>query len=659
MFLSLTAFSQGNNFKLDGNNNVGVGDFLGTTNIADLVIKTNSTELFRFTSSGALNATGFSGNGSGLLKYDSDGTFLQLPYTQNQQDVLRGDGSWGSYSDGDWKVVGNNMYSIPSGNVSIGTTNPQAKLHVLGTAIITENLKVGTGTVFIGTDRFGVSNNLCTTNGPLFIQNGALCSEDIVMSAFSNSGNVGIGVFNPSEKLDVAGNVKVAGTVTAGGLDVSYTTFDSLHVQDKIKIGNSIVVAAFDYNKIYSNDGDLYIQSEPGYVYNTIINGRKDGNVGIGTDNPQKKLHVKTTTITPVGPEGSIRIEASEIDNAAPIPNIISSSIWDLEPLYDDNKNLATFSIGPPSDPVITLVENGNVGIMNTSPDAKLDLFQPDFSNRAVRVLKTTSKNYNGDILSVQKELLNAITTVFVVKDSGNVGIYTATPHARLDVNGTAHFEERVGIGTFPPPTIMLDVYAEENTTSGFRVRATNEKIAEFLWDDTNEGATRPRLQILGTPNKINLRTTYNTGGGADLTFGTSAVEDAVTIKQNGQVFVGAKTQTLGPHASSYRLAVYGKLIARQMHTTISNWSDEVFNDDYSLLQWEQQEEYFVTKGHLHGVPSEEEVMENGINLGEMDATLLRKLEESYLYIGELKTENITLNAKLRALEERVMKLEN
>ena len=43
--------------------------------------------------------------------------------------------------------------------------------------------------------------------------------------------------------------------------------------------------------------------------------------------------------------------------------------------------------------------------------------------------------------------------------------------------------------------------------------------------------------------------------------------------------------------------------------------------------------EYIEKNKHLPGIPSEEEVKENGINLGEMNALLLKKIEELTLYI--------------------------
>ena len=66
-------------------------------------------------------------------------------------------------------------------------------------------------------------------------------------------------------------------------------------------------------------------------------------------------------------------------------------------------------------------------------------------------------------------------------------------------------------------------------------------------------------------------------------------------------------------------------------------WKDEVFKDDYNLLSINEVEKYISENGHLPDIPSEAEVMENGINVGEMNALLLQKIEELTLYVIELE----------------------
>ena len=58
-------------------------------------------------------------------------------------------------------------------------------------------------------------------------------------------------------------------------------------------------------------------------------------------------------------------------------------------------------------------------------------------------------------------------------------------------------------------------------------------------------------------------------------------------------------------------------------------------------------EKYIDKKKHLPNVPSEAEVKEKGINLGEMDAILLQKIEELTLYI-------IDLEKRLKILEHKI-----
>ncbi|MEO7044319.1 MAG: hypothetical protein ABI091_03370, partial [Ferruginibacter sp.] len=57
----------------------------------------------------------------------------------------------------------------------------------------------------------------------------------------------------------------------------------------------------------------------------------------------------------------------------------------------------------------------------------------------------------------------------------------------------------------------------------------------------------------------------------------------------------------------------------------------------------------------LENIPSEKEVLQNGINLGEMNAKLLQKIEELTLYMIEMKKENEEQNKKIRILENKII----
>lgn len=114
----------------------------------------------------------------------------------------------------------------------------------------------------------------------------------------------------------------------------------------------------------------------------------------------------------------------------------------------------------------------------------------------------------------------------------------------------------------------------------------------------------------------------------------------------NGKVGIG--TVFTGPH----KLAVEGSIGARRVKVQTDGWSDFVFNNDYKLKTLDEVEDYVAENSHLPGIPSEAEVIKNGIYLGEMDAKLLQKIEELTLYL-------IEQNKQIQALKKEVSVLKN
>lgn len=94
-----------------------------------------------------------------------------------------------------------------------------------------------------------------------------------------------------------------------------------------------------------------------------------------------------------------------------------------------------------------------------------------------------------------------------------------------------------------------------------------------------------------------------------------------------------------------------GKIYAKEVEVKANVWADYVFKKDYKLNSLEEVEKHIEEKGHLPNIPSAEEVAKVGINLGEMDAKLLEKIEELTLY-------SIEQNKALKQQSEKIEKLE-
>lgn len=126
-----------------------------------------------------------------------------------------------------------------------------------------------------------------------------------------------------------------------------------------------------------------------------------------------------------------------------------------------------------------------------------------------------------------------------------------------------------------------------------------------------------------------------------------STKNKAITIvRSNGCVGIG----TTSP-SSSYKLSVNGKIRAKEI-VVETGWADYVFEQDYNLRSLNEVESFIAKNGHLPDVPSAKDVEKNGVTVGEMEATLLRKIEELTLYMIEMKKENEALKAEIDAMKK-------
>lgn len=105
-------------------------------------------------------------------------------------------------------------------------------------------------------------------------------------------------------------------------------------------------------------------------------------------------------------------------------------------------------------------------------------------------------------------------------------------------------------------------------------------------------------------------------------------------------LIVGDPTTLSQP--AGYKVYVEGGILADKVKVAVINstsWSDYVFEKNYALRSLSEVESYITANKHLPGVPSAEEVVKNGIDLMQMDAKLLEKIEELTLYIIKLEKE--------------------
>lgn len=121
-------------------------------------------------------------------------------------------------------------------------------------------------------------------------------------------------------------------------------------------------------------------------------------------------------------------------------------------------------------------------------------------------------------------------------------------------------------------------------------------------------------------------------------------------IYNTGKVLIGPASTTV---PGSYNLYVTEGILSERVRVTptTGNWADYVFEKEYQLNPLPVVEAHIKENKHLPNVPSAATVEKEGIDLGNMDATLLRQIEELWLHTIELNKKVLSLEAEIKRLK--------
>lgn len=261
---------------------------------------------------------------------------------------------------------------------------------------------------------------------------------------------------------------------------------------------------------------------------------------------------------------------------------------------------------------------NENVGIGTITPQGKLHVYGGDTYlwglnlGYGINIAKITTDDASKPI-----SFQIAGTEYMRLSNNGNVGIGTTSPIDKLQIHGTF-----ISTGLYEGNGIYF------STTNG----NTNWGVAQITpYIASNNGG------VDGYPGGLEFKT-KNPG------ISTSFPTTKMVIDANGNVGIG----TTSP---DQKLTVNGKIHAQEVIVDLNvPVADYVFAKGYKLMPLPEVEQYVQANSHLPEIPSAAEVKEKGMNMGDMQNQLLKKVEELTLYV-------IQQDKRIQALEEENKRL--
>lgn len=454
-----------------------------TTGLTNLHFRTNSTERLTITKDGAIGigttSPGAQLEVAGQVKITGGSPGLNKVLTSD----VNGLATWqtpNGGSDGDWTVSGNNIFSAVSGNVGIGTNNPTSKLQVEGNVDINSDLDVDGGTLHVD----------------------------------STNDRVGIGLNIPEEKLDVSGNIRASGTIQSGSSividgstnqitatggtirfdDENLTTTGTTTTNALILSGldcsananggaltaNASGVVSCSDDDSSSGSSDFSNGGEAGGADRTLGNAdnfdlgfltnnisrfhiQNDGKVGIGTTDPLDQLHI----------EGSGTFDASLRLTNTQGPQLSS---WGIS--ANNGFNQLIFSDRVNTTGRMFIGGDGNVGIADNRPDANLEVVD-DF-------MVSSSAGADGDL--------------FIVKNSGNVGIGKTSPQATLHVNSSS---QTIALFQSSDQIAKLNIQGLNTLSGDVGISAVDSDLRLIAGNTFRMAVTGPGNVGIGTTNPV------------------------------------------------------------------------------------------------------------------------------------------------------------
>ena len=545
------------------------------------------------------------------------------------------------------------LTNLGSSNTVLGSYSPRNLLtgdsNIFIGAETAINLLNGSNNVFLG-NRIAVSKSTSTpilagndTSNSIIIADG-LGNQKIFIQ---KNGNTGIGLGNnviPVNRLDIKGGVAIGKNFTPNGVTPGIVAPTSgLIVEGKVGIGTSSPNNKVEITSgINGNSGLRFTDLTSNYNPATSIASNRFLSVNQNGDVVLNKIANPIETNVLTSNANLMTSNVNSISSSSTIINSISNSVNSNNQLITTVNGVASAPVNLPRTDEQSLSLTGNTLSISNGNSVTLPSYEytPQLLSQSENTI--TLSNGGGSFTlptfndtDAQSLALNGNTLSISNGNSVTLPTYADTPQTLSQTGNTVTLSNGGGSITMPNTSVTAGTNV---IVSGSGTSASPYVISA---GDTSLYANNGTINSATTTNGNRVVTMNN----SNIWFQSAAADT------NSKIYIGT-TATYPSTTGNYKLYVEGGILTEKVKVALrstANWADYVFEKNYDLMPLKNVEEYIAVHKHLPGIDSASELAKNGLDLAEMQAKHMAKIEEMMLYIID---QNKTIEKNIKDIEE-------
>jgi len=545
------------------------------------------------------------------------------------------------------------LTNIGSSNTVLGSYSPRnlrtGDSNIFIGAETAINLLNGSNNVFLG-NRITVSKSPSTpilagndTSNSIIIADG-LGNQKIFIQ---KNGNTGIGLGNnviPVNRLDIKGGVAIGNNFTPNGVTPGIVAPTSgLIVEGKVGIGTSSPNNKVEITSgINGNSGLRFTDLTSNFNPATSIASNRFLTVNQNGDVVLNKITNPIETNVLTSNANLMTSNVNSISSSSTIINSISNSVNSNNQLITTVNGVASAPVNLPGTDEQSLSLTGNTLSISNGNSVTLPTYNytPQLLTQSENTI--TLSNGGGSFTlptfndtDAQSLALNGNTLSISNGNSVTLPTYVDTPQTFSQTGNTVTLSNGGGSFTMPNTSVTAGTNV---TVSGSGTSASPYVISA---GDTSLYANNGTINSATTTNGNRVVTMNN----SNIWFQSAAADT------NSKIYIGTSA-TYPTTSGNYKLFVEGGILTEKVKVALrstANWADYVFEKNYDLMPLKNVEEYIAIHKHLPGIDSANELAKNGLDLAEMQAKHMAKIEEMMLYIID---QNKTIEKNIKDIEE-------